>query len=256
MFLNSVWGKLAQNPNLPQVAVIKDYAEYWKIIGDEKYEVLGEYMPNDETILLNYRLKDAENADPGCTTTAIASFVTSYARLHLYKFIEKVVAINKNRLLYFDTDSIVFIHIPGDPIIECGDYLGDLTDEIKDTYGPTAKCTEFATLGPKSYAYAVDVDGKQTTVVKTKGIRNDFKTLELLTMDGFMRCVQANLTCKTTRWGFNLPQWRIKSDKVHHRVQGVNFKKRIEMTSDKRNTFNYATYPIGYWHKAPVVHMY
>lgn len=92
-------------------------------------EVTGEFSPNHDTVVVCYQLKDEEPADPGNTSIASASFVTSYARLNLYKFIEKVNEIGDN------TNSIIFIRKPGDPVIE----IGELTDEL-----PTSvKCVRF-----------------------------------------------------------------------------------------------------------------
>ena len=80
LMLNSFWGKLSQRPNLPQVKICKEYHEYWTLIEDEEIELLGEFSPNPDTMVVSYQLKDDEAADPGNTSIAIASFVTSQPR--------------------------------------------------------------------------------------------------------------------------------------------------------------------------------
>lgn len=59
------------------------------------------------------------------TNVFLATFTTCYARLKLYDLLDNL----KERVLYFDTDSIVFMTEEGrDPSL--GDYLGELTDEL------------------------------------------------------------------------------------------------------------------------------
>ena len=52
---------------------------------------------------------------------------------------EKVIDNGLDRLLYFDTDSIIYIKKENDKEIDCGDCLGDMTDEIISTYGEKSK---------------------------------------------------------------------------------------------------------------------
>ena len=57
---------------------------------------------------------------------------------------DRIENIREHSLLYHDTDSVIYYRKLIDPEIECGDYLGDLTDEIN------GKCTSFLSLGPKN----------------------------------------------------------------------------------------------------------
>ena len=56
----------------------------------------------------------------------IAAFTTAYARLKLYNLLDLL----QERVLYYDTDSVVYVHEPGKPDPPLGDYLGELTDEL------------------------------------------------------------------------------------------------------------------------------
>ena len=56
----------------------------------------------------------------------IAAFTTCHARLRLYNVLDRL----QERVLYFDTDSIIYVSKPGEWEPPTGDYLGDLTDEI------------------------------------------------------------------------------------------------------------------------------
>ena len=66
--------------------------------------------------------------------------MTAQARLKLYGFLEKL----NERVLYFDTYSIIYVHKPDlwNPTI--GDKLGEWTDEV-----PDARIVKFVGMGPK-----------------------------------------------------------------------------------------------------------
>ena len=56
----------------------------------------------------------------------VAGFTTAHARLHLYKAIEKL----NERVLYMDTDSVVFTQQPGQWKPQLGNFLGEWTSEV------------------------------------------------------------------------------------------------------------------------------
>ena len=87
------------------------------------------------------------------TNRVIATFVTCYARLKLFKLLTKL----GKRVLYFDSDSVIFVSGLWEP--ELGDFLGDLTNEIDgDDY-----IIEGVFPGPKNYAF---IAKKNKTVEK------------------------------------------------------------------------------------------
>ena len=51
----------------------------------------------------------------------VACFTTCWARVRLYKTLDFL----QDRVIYFDTDSVVFKSLPGQPDPPLGDYLGD-----------------------------------------------------------------------------------------------------------------------------------
>ena len=90
--LNSLWGKLAQNEDILEM------------VNDRTIDVTSLDFISDNIARTTHR--------KGCSLTPlpnrnviVASFVTAYARLELYKYIEKL---GKN-VLYFDTDSVIYI---------------------------------------------------------------------------------------------------------------------------------------------------
>ena len=75
---------------------------------------------------------------------------------------EQIEQVAPGRILYFDTDSVIYVFRPGVPDPPTGNFLGDLTSELK----PDQHIHEFISLGAKPYGYQIN-DGK--TCVKIKG---------------------------------------------------------------------------------------
>ena len=95
-----------------------------------------------------------DDCDPVQTNVNIfvACFTTSYARLELYNALD----ILQQRVLYFDTDSIIYTQKPAESLILTGNYLGEFTNELDEG----DHITEFVAAGPKNNAYKAK-EGKQ-----------------------------------------------------------------------------------------------
>ena len=57
----------------------------------------------------------------------------------------------QKQVLYYDTDSVIYRWKEGQPQIDIGDYLGDMTDELDGDV-----IVEFVSGGPKNYAYQTE----------------------------------------------------------------------------------------------------
>jgi hypothetical protein len=77
LFLNTLWGKMAQRPNLPQTQVCNEYKDYWDVATDEEKLITGELMVNEDCLIVTWEYKEDDLAKQGNTSLAIASFVTS-----------------------------------------------------------------------------------------------------------------------------------------------------------------------------------
>lgn len=102
----------------------------------------------------------------------IAAFTTCQARLKLYESLE----ILKERVLCYDTDSVVYKWKPGESEIPLGDYLGDMTNELEDG----DYIVEFISAGAKNYGY-VTVKGE--SCVKVKGFSLNVRGMLQLNYD-------------------------------------------------------------------------
>ena len=87
----------------------------------------------------------------------IACFTTSYTRLKLYNALD----ILQERVLYMDTDSVIYSKKPTEASIPIGNYLGEFSNELDEG----DHITEFVAAGPKNYAFNTS-QGKQTCKVR------------------------------------------------------------------------------------------
>jgi hypothetical protein len=254
IMLNSFWGKLAQRPNLTKTEMVESYDRYWHLACNEDIEITGELMVNDDVMLVTYKYAKDEKATVLNYNVAIASYVTAYARLELYRVIEQLEKIREHSVLYFDTDSVIYFRHKNDIQITCGDYLGELTDEIVKDYGEKAKCIGFASLGPKNYSYEIrKEDGSIVTPIKTKGVKLTVKALEKITFEKMVDMAirysnsdKKHLQNKRSRDGAELiPQLQIHTNK-HHQIFTRYFEKIYRAVSTKRCINANLTLPYGY----------
>ena len=110
MKLNSLWGKMGQRADLCNMKLVKSDEEFWRIVLSNEIAVTDIQFFGERYAQITYKEHD-EFCSPGFNTNiAIAVFTTAYARLHLWQFLKRL----ERRVLYFDTDSIIFVHRPLD----------------------------------------------------------------------------------------------------------------------------------------------
>ena len=124
----------------------------------DEITVLGADLASDEIMEIRYEFGDKlVQPDPN-TNVVIAAFTTAYARLQLYDELDML----QERVLYYDTDSVIYLTQPGQPEPRLGNYIGDLTYELGGEH-----ITVFASGGPKNYCY------------KTSGGKTEIKVREI-----------------------------------------------------------------------------
>ena len=110
---------------------------------------------------------DEEVIPSSKTNIFIASFTTSWARLELYYYLETL----QEQVLYFDTDSIIYLWSEGLAEVETSRFLGEMKDE---TEGVPIK--EFITGGPKNYSYKTQ-EGKTECKIRSFTLDEQGKAL-------------------------------------------------------------------------------
>ena len=249
LFLNTLWGKLAQRPNLKQTKVCNEYKDYWDLATDSEKIIKGELMVNEDCLLVNWEYKDDESAKNVNTSLAIASFVTSYARIELMKKIDEIEII-PGRTLYMDTDSIIFRYKEGEPKPRTDDYLGCLADEISKDYGEHAICTKFCSLGPKVYAMEIWPENsvKPCVPIKVKGITLTDTALDLINMESMIKLAKQYVEKegdKSMCENIQIPQFQIRPTALQT-IETKIFEKTFRAMSEKRRINGNDTLPYGF----------
>lgn len=111
----------------------------------------------------------------------IAAFTTSHVRLKLYEALDTL----KERVLYYDTDSVIYRTKPGQDKLPLGKFLGQFTDELEGGH-----IDEFGAAGPKSYSYKT-LEGK--TECKSKGIKSNHAVKQVLNCSSMLKHIQFEL---------------------------------------------------------------
>ena len=142
-------GKFAQRPNMTKVKIVSDPAEYFDLLSSDQINVTDANFINDEHIEVQFENVDEFVEADGKTNVVIAAFTTAHTRLKLYGVLEQL----NRRVLYFDTDSVIYVSKEGEWERPTGSYLGELTDELDG-----AHITTFVCGGPKNYAYETSTD--------------------------------------------------------------------------------------------------
>ena len=207
-------------------------------------------LVDHDTLVVNYEYKDDSFDRPGNTSVAIASMVTAYARLKLLRELEKIESSSPGRVLYFDTDSVIYVDKRSEDWYnpKLGNFLGEMTDEVAKDYGVGAYICEFASGGPKNYAYKVrKADGSESTAIKAKGISINSKAKQTLNFDLVKESAAKYAEGETVET--EIEQLQFRSDKMHN-VYTTVFPKVYRLVSEKRAITNchpyYQTVPFGY----------
>lgn len=166
----------------------------------------------------------------------MAVFTTAHARLKLYEALETL----QERVLYYDTDSVVYRWRPGQAEIPLG-FLGDLTETNGDPI------VEFASGGAKNYDY---LTGGGKTECKVRGFSLNFKNKELLNFYSLRNSILKELEDpQETRRQMNIVDKNFYDrDQTTKHIRLIERVKRYGLVFDKcvvdRGTRK--SYPYGY----------
>ena len=186
-----------------------------------------------DVVTVYYSIKEIFTESNPQVNVVIAGFVTTYARLELLNELEKI----GERVLYYDTDSIIYVSngIGYDP--KLGDYLGQLTNEIDKKDGNYI--VEFLSCGPKNYAYQLD-SGKQKCTIK--GFTLNYQATLLLNFESMKQIIFEDQKRK-----IQIEQLKFARDKKTWDISTSVITKLYSFVYDKRVIQpNMDTLPFGY----------
>jgi hypothetical protein len=229
--LSFLVGKFAQRPNMTKVKIISDPAEYFDLLSSDQINVTDANFINDELIEVHFENVDEFVEADGKTNVVIAAFTTAHARLKLYGVLEQL----NRRVLYFDTDSVIYVSKEDEWEPPTGSYLGQLTDELDGGY-----ITTFVSGGPKNYAYETSTD---KTVCKVRGITLNYRTQQHVNFDVMSDMVRGEGPEKVT---VNIP-YKINRDTKEKSVKTRSENKDYRIVYNKRVIVNnFDTLPYGF----------
>ena len=231
----SFLGKFAQRSNLTQTEMVHELKRFFELLYADEVEVCDARIVNENIIEVQYRNPEEFVEQNNKVNVVIAAFTTAYARLKLYDLLDLL----QERVLYYDTDSVIYVHKPDQPDPPLGNYLGDLTDKLNGDY-----IMSFVSGGPKNYAYRTK-NGK--TESKVRGITLDYSATKKLNHDVMRALVHIYVNCKTeAKVTIGIP-FKITRDKKEKNIVTKKMKKDYRIVYDKRViTENYETLPYGF----------
>ncbi|KAG5862287.1 hypothetical protein JTB14_015426 [Gonioctena quinquepunctata] len=158
-------------------------AEFFRMMSNLTIYVNTLLPVNEDTLIVNWKYKEKASDSLSTVNVVIAAFVTAQARLKLYSYLEQL----EERVLYYDTDSVIYVSEPGEFDIPTGEFVGDMTNELEKK-GHHSYITEFVSGGPKNYSYTLwsTKDLEHKTVCKVKGISMNHSASQLINVNKYM----------------------------------------------------------------------
>jgi len=179
--LNSMWGKLTERNHRSKTELISYPQELYRFLATSEVDVVNLLFARDHVVWVSWKYA-AEERIPNLphTNEVLGSFVTAGARIQLYAYLDQL----QERAIFTNTDSIIYIQKDDEPpLIECGDKLGSMTNELQ--LGEFID--EFVSGGPKNYAYRVvnrtDTAKTPKIVYKVRGITLNCSASQLVNFD-------------------------------------------------------------------------
>ena len=232
--LNSFWGKFGQRSNFKQDCFIHDSEaeRFFQLIGDPTKTLLDFNIVCSDLLHVQWEHESKfVPQDSPAANVYIATFTTCWARLKLYDALYTL----DDRVLYYDTDSVIFVSKEGFPEPPLGDYLGDFTSELK----PGEFITEFVSAGPKNYGY---LTSNGTEVCKVKGFTLNYQNSKAVNFRCMLREVFG-----VEQDVYTVNPSKICRDKRSVKLYNKKESKRYSMVYTKRVIREgYCTVPYGF----------
>ena len=241
LILNSFWGKFGQRENQQKTCILNKPSDLFLLLTHPSIDVLYILPINEDNIVVNFELKEEAADSLPTVNVCIASYTTTQARLKLYTYLENL----KERVLYYDTDSVIYVSCQGDIDPPTGEFIGDMTDEL-ESYGEGSYITEFVSGGPKNYAYKVfsTKDNGEHVVCKVKGIFLNYESSQKIHFDSIKEAVlkfsvedDESIVIKSNN---------IRRTKEHQEVTVEEVKTYKPKAEKRRFLFDHSSVPYGF----------
>lgn len=236
--LNSLWGKLGQRPNLVRSTLVRTARDFFKIFMDQSVHIVDWHLLTEDVAKVDYQMKHEFQKDNPQANVFLAALTASYGRLRLYTELEKL----GDRVVYNDTDSVVYISRPGQYDIPLGEYLGEFTCELGPSQSGDPRWVEiFVTAGLKNYSTQ---NSDKTHMCKVKGFSLTHENAQRINFQSMKREVELFMKNETQNlYTENRSKFKIRDGVIHTTTE----RKHYSVVIDKRVVqSNYFTQPYGY----------
>lgn len=124
--LNILWDRLAIQDNIPKFEYVTSYEQFYRVFYSNQYEIQYVNILVDETFQVQSVSLNSAEVQDFRSNVVVASFVTSHARMKLYRGMEFV---GPGRLVYVDTDCVNSLERAHRPSLSIGNCVGDFKSE-------------------------------------------------------------------------------------------------------------------------------
>lgn len=243
--LNSFFGKFGQRTNMKKSLFLTDFNAYLQIVTDYSKKLCDFHVLPKNMMLVEYSNAIEFQEVDVKTNVIISAFCTSWARLELWKAMHKL----QKRVMYHDTDCVIFSVSPDQYSLPTGEYLGDWTNELTCDKLNCKGCeaghhiVEFVSCGPKNYALKLSCG---QVIIKVKGFSLNFNASQVINFDSMKQVLLA--------WQNKLPSPEmitVKGMILRNKYEGIIYTKQVSkqygLVYTKRVVNNaFETVPYGY----------
>ena len=214
---------------------IDDPQQFFDYLTSDEVIVTDASLVSEDIMEIKYEYGENFVEVNSNTNVIVAAFTTAHARLQLYDELDML----GDRVLYYDTDSVVYLTQPDQPEPRLGNYIGDLTHELSGEH-----ITVFASGGPKNYCYKTS-GGK--TDIKVRGITLDCTARQKVNFESMCELVSLRAECGVTGTVTVDIPFRITRNTRTKEIQTKRMKKDYRVVYNKRVIIDdYKTLPYGY----------
>ena len=167
-----------------------------------RYEKLCDFLTDQTKVIKDFHILDTgmvvmeyvhseEFQEVDCKTNVIiTSMCSAYSHLKLWRIMNRL----GNRVMYHNTDSVIYMSYPGQWKPPTGKYLGDLANELACLQTGCSGCStgcwivEFVSCGAKNYAYRLNTG---EVVCKVQGFSLNFSASQVVNLNSMKEALHA-----------------------------------------------------------------
>lgn len=236
LLLNSLWGRYSARTDIATTELLLDPERFSQIMFSDLYSVKQFCFVSEDVAIVQWRYANGQGCNVKDVNVFIGAMTTAYARLELYDLLDRL----DRRVIYFDTDSVVFSALPDEWVPETGSYLGELTSELDDG----DHIVEFVSGGPKCYCYRT-MCGK--TLMKCKGVTLNSHNAKIVTHETLKGLVEAFVSDRNSAEHVTTSHDNIVRDKKNFCLRNKTLLKKVQVVYNKRRVLSdYSTLPYGF----------